>query len=160
MARRHYSLFWNEACKDLSVKLWWPTETELTSSKSLSLPWKLPKLGVARMVKKVLYDQKTNQRKRRKLSSRSCRDVLTLGHGKFFSRLQQKCHEYTNRTVKEVGEAWTSKTCGCCGMINQHLGSNESFKCVNLLCDKSTKSTDRDLHSARNIYLRSLVMQA
>jgi putative transposase len=49
----------------------------------------------------------------------------------------------------EADEAYTSITCGACGFIHRGLGSAEVFKCpaCGLRCH-------RDLHAARNIYLR------
>jgi transposase len=110
----------------------------------------LPKLSVSRLVKRA----ETGGKKRRKLSNRSCQEMLMLGHGKFSSRLQQKAVEYTDRAVIPACEAWSSKTCGVCGTINEHLGAAEVFTCTNPQCN--TGSYDRDVHAARNIYLRWL----
>ena len=118
----------------------------------------LPKLGVSRMVKKVQADGSiVVSKRRRKLSSRTCQDMLTLAHGKFMARLIQKCAEYAGRRVIQVSEAWTSKTCGECGTINESLGTSEVFCCPSATCQRTS---DRDLHAARNIYLRWLTAAA
>jgi hypothetical protein len=60
---------------------------------------------------------------------------------------------FTNCKVIIVNEAYTTKTCGMCGIINNNVGSKEIFKCVNSLCKYTM---DRDIQAARNIYLRYL----
>ena len=63
-------------------------------------------------------------------------------------RMEEKCAEKSVRFV-EADESYTSKTCGACGVLNYGLGSSEVFRCPScgLRCH-------RDLHAARNIYLR------
>ena len=117
----------------------------------------LPKLGVNRMVKK---QNKPGQPKRRKLSSRTCQDMLTLGHGKILSRVIQKVPEYTDRRVVQPSEAYSSVTCGCCGQLHDDLGDAEVFACPNPACLRYHVPCDRDLHAARNIYIRWLVTEA
>ena len=77
--------------------------------------------------------------------------MCTLSHYKFRQRLLNKSREYPWCTVSIVNEAYTSKTCGRCGVINEKLGGNEIFKCINLNCGLVA---DRDIHAARNILLR------
>lgn len=53
-----------------------------------------------------------------------------------------------------VNEAYTSKTCGICGSLNNKLGSAKTFKCVNPECKVMI---DRDHNGARNILLKHLI---
>ena len=53
-----------------------------------------------------------------------------------------------------VAQAFTSKTCGKCGHLNNKLGGSRTFNC------RACKHTeDRDVHAARNILLRYLLEQ-
>src|SRR5262249_29836861 len=72
-------------------------------------------------------------------------------HYRFRQRLLAKAREYPRCKVVLVDEAHTSKTCGCCGVLNQKLGGSKVFLC--LAC---RARCDRDLHAARNILLRYL----
>ena len=82
------------------------------------------------------------------LRAKSNRQMFGVSHYLFKQRMAEKCEEKSVRFV-EADEAYTSKTCGACGAINGGLGSSEVFKCpaCGLRCH-------RDLHAARNIYLR------
>src|SRR2546423_588161 len=46
-------------------------------------------------------------------------------------------------------EEYTSKTCGCCGVINKNLGSLKTFK-----CPSCGATIDRDVNGARNVLLK------
>lgn len=82
------------------------------------------------------------------LRAKSNRQMFGISHYVFKQRLQQKCEERSVVFV-EANEAYTSKTCGACGQLHDGLGSSEVFRCpaCGLRCH-------RDLHAARNIYLR------
>ena len=77
--------------------------------------------------------------------------MVTWSHYRFQMRLLNKAREYPWCQVVIVSEAYTSKTCGKCGTINNKLGGSKVFKCgsCGLVCD-------RDKHAARNILLRYL----
>ena len=77
------------------------------------------------------------------------RRTQMLAFGKFGSRLVETATMYKNRTILRGSEAYTSKQCGACGFINDHLGSSITFS-----CPKCSKVADRDIHAARNILLR------
>jgi putative transposase len=101
----------------------------------------LPKFETSRMVRCG----------RRKITRKTVRAMLTWSHYRFRQRLLAKAREYPGCHVVLVDEAYTSKTCGRCGRINDKLGGNKWFRCPScgLECD-------RDLHAARNILLRFL----
>jgi transposase len=82
------------------------------------------------------------------LRAKSNRQMFGISHYLFKQRMAEKCEE-KGVTFVEADEAYTSKTCGACGALNAGLGSSELFKCpaCGLRCH-------RDLHAARNIYLR------
>ena len=48
--------------------------------------------------------------------------------------------------VNIVDEAYTSKTCGCCGVLNETLGGSKKFH-----CKSCGTAVDRDVNEARNI---------
>ena len=78
------------------------------------------------------------------------RTISSLSHFKFRQRLIQKCREFGS-TLVLVGEAYTSKTCGGCGQLNQTLKSSKVFH-----CPTCGLQLDRDLNGARNVLLRAL----
>jgi IS605 OrfB family transposase len=77
--------------------------------------------------------------------------IYALSHFLFKERLKSKAEEY-NCFVKIVDESYTSKTCGRCGIINNNLGSSKKFLCPEYMC---FYRMDRDIHGARNIYLKN-----
>ena len=82
------------------------------------------------------------------LRAKSNRHMFGISHYLFQERMKQKCEEHSVRLV-EADESYSSKTCGACGWQHATLGGNEVFRCgaCGLRCH-------RDLHAARNIYLR------
>lgn len=83
------------------------------------------------------------------LHSSTKRMTYALSHFLFKEKLKSKALEY-NCIYKEVDESYTSKTCGGCGELNENLGSSKIFNC-NLCFYKM----DRDIHGARNIYIKN-----
>ena len=73
-----------------------------------------------------------------------------LSHFTFRERLKSKAEEY-KVNVKEVCEAYTSKTCGGCGKINKNLGSSKVFK-----CPTCSFKIGRDINGARNILIKHM----
>jgi len=82
------------------------------------------------------------------LRAKSNRQMFGISHYLFKQRMQQKCEEKAAMFV-DADEAYTSKTCGNCGRLHDSLGSNELF-----VCPSCGLRCHRDLHAARNIYLR------
>ena len=77
--------------------------------------------------------------------------TYALSHFLFKERLKSKASEY-NCIVKIVDESYTSKTCGKCGELNENLGGSKVFKCPQYMC---LYRMDRDIHGARNIYIKN-----
>lgn len=82
------------------------------------------------------------------LRAKSNRQMFGVSHFLFKQRMASKCEEKSVAFV-EANEAYTSMTCGRCGHLNRDLGDKERFRCPScgLHCH-------RDLHAARNIYMR------
>ncbi len=88
--------------------------------------------------------------KKRRINSKSVRQMLTLSHYRFEKHLQQSALK-KGVIVVLCNESYTSKTCGACGHIHQKLGGNKVFKCPH--CGTQIS---RDVNGARNILLRAL----
>lgn len=85
----------------------------------------------------------------KKLHSKTCRTMATWSHYKFKEKLLEHGHRKGVK-VLIANEAFTSKTCGVCGELND-VGSSKNFK-----CNKCGMACDRDVNGARNILLRAL----
>lgn len=89
-------------------------------------------------------------KKKRKITSKTARNMLTWSHYRFkqtlkFHALKRGC------VVHDVTEEFTSKTCSKCGHVHEKLGGNKKFKCPN--CGHSLP---RDWNGAINIFIKSL----
>lgn len=78
------------------------------------------------------------------------RSIKNLAHGEFIEKLKKKSREYDNK-IFIVTEAYTSQTCGKCGILNATLGDAKTNK-----CNSCKEETDRDINAARNIFIKSL----
>ncbi len=85
----------------------------------------------------------------KRLHRKTKRELLGLQHYKFKTRLQHvmALDEYTH--VEIVNEAYTSKTCTACGVLNQPSTDIYTCKACGLIID-------RDINGARNILLKHL----
>ena len=83
------------------------------------------------------------------LSSPINRALLTWSHYAFKQRLIDRAQCFTHTKVRVVNEAFTTKTCGNCGVVYENVGSSEVFQ-----CGKCSLCADRDEHAARNVMLR------
>ena len=100
----------------------------------------LPEFNVKNMIKK----------KNRNIGKQTVRSMLSLSHFSFKQRLLFMAKSRGCK-VDICNEAYTSKTCGCCGVLNCSLGGNRMFTCKN--CNSVI---DRDYNGARNIYLKNI----
>lgn len=100
----------------------------------------LPTFETSQMVNKV----------KRKLTSKSARQMLTLSHFKFKQFIKHKAFE-TGKLVIDVCEAYTSKTVSWTGEIKRNLGGAKRIR------GKDGQVMDRDLNGARGIFLRAAV---
>lgn len=87
---------------------------------------------------------------RRKLHTKTARQMLTWAHYRFKQHLKQVA---TKRgvAVVDVNESYTSKTCTHCGYRHSKLGGSKTFK-----CPSCGHIHDRDWGGARNIMIRAL----
>jgi putative transposase len=95
------------------------------------------------------FETKQMVKKNGILKSKTSRQMMMLSHFAFKEKLKFKASCY-GKTVIDCSEAYTSKTCGRCGIINTKLGGSKTFKC------ECGYELDRDIHGARNIYLRTI----
>ncbi len=92
-----------------------------------------------------------SKKAKRRIRSKSARQMLTLSHYRFKQFLKHKAFE-TNKAVMDVNEAYTSKTVSWTGEIVSNLGGAKVIK------SKLTgQSMNRDLNGARGIFLRAVV---
>lgn len=87
---------------------------------------------------------------KRRIRSRSVRQMLTLSHYKFKQFLKHKAFE-NGKVVLDVNEAYTSKTVSWTGEIIPKLGGAKVIK------SSDGRMMPRDWNGARGIFLRALV---
>lgn len=83
----------------------------------------------------------------RRLRTKTVREMMNAGHGRFFERLKDKCWEHGSKFM-QVREEYTSQTCPCCGRLNR---CNEVYKCKGCGFEQ-----DRDMVGALNILLKAV----
>ena len=100
----------------------------------------------------ILYgDIKSHNIVKKSKNSKLNQDFNDMKFYSFKQRLLYKSICY-NKLVIPVNEAYTTKTCSCCGTINNNVGSSEIFNCTN--CNKSV---GRDVNAAKNILLKGII---
>ncbi len=87
---------------------------------------------------------------KRRIRSKSVRQMLTLSHYKFKQFLKHKVFE-NGKVVLDVNEAYTSKTVSWTGEIIHKLGGAKVIK------SSDGRTMPRDWNGARGIFLRALV---
>lgn len=76
------------------------------------------------------------------------RMMNSLSFYKFKEKLKMQCFR-KNKKIQIVSEAYTTKTCGLCGTLNE-VGSSKVYNC------RCGYTLDRDIHGSRNILVRFL----
>ena len=92
-----------------------------------------------------------SRKAKRRIRSKSVRQMLTLSHYKFKKFIKHKASEF-HKIVIDVNEAYTSKTVSWTGEIINNLGGSKIIK-----SRLDGRIMNRDLNGARGIYLRALV---
>jgi len=88
-------------------------------------------------------------KKARKINKETVRKLLTFSHYRFRERLIMKSKIQKGLKVYTLGEEYTTKTCGKCGLLNNKVGSKKEF-----MCKQCGICLDRDLNGARNILIK------
>jgi len=78
------------------------------------------------------------------------RDINNLKLYQFKERLLYKAHQHGNK-VYLVNEAYTSKTCSCCGCITE-VGSSKIYT-----CQGCKRVIDRDVNSGKNLLMKGII---
>lgn len=125
--------------KNIVSDLHWKAASFLTKTYKVIL---LPTFNTKQMVERKL--------KKRKITKKVVRNMMALSHFTFKTKIKHLAKRYGS-TVIECSEAYTSKTCGVCGNINNKLGSKDVYE-----CSKCNSTIDRDMNGARNVLIRSL----
>jgi putative transposase len=99
----------------------------------------LPEFESSQMVKRA----------KRRINTKTARMMLTWAHYRFRQTLLARARQSGTRVVL-VSEAYTSKTCGKCGVVHAKLGGRKLF-----YCPTCRHRVDRDFNAARNILLRN-----
>jgi putative transposase len=94
-----------------------------------------------------LQTQKLSIKAERKLRTKTVRAMLNARHSSFYDCLRDKCWEQ-GVPFLQVGEAYTSQTCPCCGHLNK---CNETYNCKNC-----SFQHDRDIVGSLNIMLKAV----
>ena len=89
------------------------------------------------------------ERSRRRIRSKTVRNLLTLAHYRFKLLIKNKAAE-AGAMVLDVDEAYTSKTVSWTGEVLEGLGS------ASVVVAQDGERMDRDYNGARGIYLRAL----
>jgi putative transposase len=87
---------------------------------------------------------------RRKIRSKTVRQMLTLSHYQFKKHLEWKVWEFGKTALTDINEAYTSKTVSWTGEIKKIGGAR-------VIKDDAGNRMNRDLNGARGIFLRALV---
>ena len=89
------------------------------------------------------------ERGRRRIRSKTVRNLLSLAHYQFGMFLRHKARE-TGAVVLSVNEAYTTKTVSWTGELLENLGG------ASVVVAQDGERMDRDYNGARGIYLRAL----
>jgi len=90
------------------------------------------------------------KKKKRKIRSKTARNMLTWAHYRFKQVLKNKA-ELSGCQIIDVTEEFTSKTCTKCGHVHSKLGGSKIFK-----CPECGHTILRDYNGALGILLKAL----
>ena len=98
---------------------------------------------------KSIYIPRLNFHNMKNLNKKSKTVIACLQHCAFLNRLINKSKEFPGCKVIEVNEAFTTKTCGCCGYQKDDIKRNRTYK-----CNACEAEIGRDVNASRNVMLR------
>jgi len=110
--------------------------------------WKLSSF-LCKNYKVILLPIFKSKKMRKNLDNISNRVLNLYSHYKFKERMIYQSKKY-NCELIIVDESYTTKTCGCCGMINNFIGNSNIFWCSSCKIE-----LDRDYQAARNILIKN-----
>ena len=125
--------------KDLVKEVHWKTAHWLCKHFKRII---IPPFKVSQMVLK----------KKRCISNKTVRCMLTWSHFGFRERLQYKASQ-KNCEVHVLGEEYTTKVCTNCGVCNPLIKGNKT-----LICPCCRIKIDRDVSGARNILIKNAAL--
>lgn len=85
---------------------------------------------------------------KRKINTKTVRNMIVLGHCKFVERLKTKANLYTNVKVHIISEEYTSQICLNCSRLTKT--TNELY-----ICKYCSFTLDRDVLGSTNILLKN-----
>jgi hypothetical protein len=89
------------------------------------------------------------------LKPKANHDLQDISHFTFLRRMIERCLE-TNTVLEHPGEQYTTKTCGRCSQYNlpgtTRSGTYRPYRCL-----RCGLNAHRDVHAARNIYMKWLI---
>ena len=85
------------------------------------------------------------------LASHAKRTLMALSLFKFHQRLEYKAQQY-HAHLQVINEAYTTKVCSCCAVVNEGIGSQRVFA-----CKSCNHRCDRDVDGARCIAIKALI---
>ncbi len=88
------------------------------------------------------------------LRSKSVRQMATWAHYRFRQRLLFKAHQLGRCSIALVDEAYTSKTCSSCGLLNRDLGAAKTCM-YHRSRGGCGAEMDRDVNGAKNVFLKN-----
>ena len=86
------------------------------------------------------------------LSSRTSRCMMTWSHYSFQRKLLSLAQKFTDVKVRLVNEAYTTRQCGECGVINRKMTLSDRI----FWCESCGLRAPRDGHASRNVGLRAM----
>lgn len=119
--------------ENLQQELHWKTANWLCSNYKQVV---IPHFGSKEMCKKT---------SKRKINTKTVRQMMVLGHCKFLDKLKTKAQEY-NTTITIVDEINTTKRCGSCSHLQNDVKGKKVWK-----CSKCNSWMLRDANAGRNI---------
>ena len=110
--------------------------------------WKLSSF-LCKNYKVILLPIFKSKKMRKNLDNISNRVLNLYSHYKFKERMIYQSNKYNCQLII-VDESYTTKTCGCCGMINNFIGNSNIFWCSSCKIE-----LERDYQAARNILIKN-----
>jgi IS605 OrfB family transposase len=134
--KRDKYLLWLKV-KNMVSELHWKTIKYLTDNYDNIL---LPDFRISQMIRS------------NKISRSTKRMMCMYSFHSFKEKLKWKCkNKGVNLVI--VDESFTSKTCGCCGFLNDTKGKET------LICEECRIEIDRDASGSRNILIKNIILR-